>query len=148
MNKEFEAYHSRLYPWLFMLLFALISGVNVYMSLSERGSGYVTVILGLMAAFLLYFFFTSVTKRGIAIELTDDTLIFHKKSEERFPLSEIATASLHERIGSFDIYIELKNGERHSCSCFVKDDRAKKKELALLLRQKGVDMDNYDFNRN
>lgn len=143
MNKEFEARYSRLYSLIFAAAFVLLTALNVYMNLSGRATPYVTVLLALMAAVVICYFALTVSKRGIAVEVTDEKIVFYKRDVESFPIDEIKSAYVNEGFGSFDVRIELYNGEIHGVSCFVKDARSKKSELAKLLIAKGIDTENY-----
>lgn len=143
MNKEFEARYSRLYSLIFAAVFVVLTALNVYMNLSGRATPYVTVLLALMAAVVICYFALTVSKRGIAVEVTDEKIVFYKRAVESFPIDGIKSAYVNEGFGSFDVRIELYNGERHGVSCFVKDARSKKSELAKLLIAKGIDTENY-----
>ena len=143
MNKEFEARYSRLHSLIFAAAFVLLTALNVYMNLSGRATPYVTVLLALMAAVVICYFALTVSKRGVAVEVTDEKIVFYKRTPESYPIDGIRSAYVNEGFGSFDVRIELYNGERHGVSCFVKDARSKKSELAKLLIAKGIDTENY-----
>ena len=144
MNKEFEAYHSRLYPWMFVAVSLIIDTVNIVLNLLDRADITVTFLLALMSALPIVMFFRFVFNKGIAIEIIDDTLILHGKEITQIFISDIKAVSLHTSYGSFDMYVKTVRGEKHSIHCFIKGDKIKKKELYSILEAKGVDPHTFD----
>lgn len=147
MNMEFEARYSRLYSLVFVGAFVALTALNVYMNLSGRATPYVTAVLALMALAVVYYFVITVSKKGVALEISDGKMCFYNKTTECFLLKDIRSAYVNEGFGSFDVRIELYDGSTHGVSCFVKDAKSKKKELAALLIDKGIDTENYYDNR-
>lgn len=144
MNKEYEAYHSRLYPWVFVVISLIIDAVNLALNLLNRADITVTVLLALMSALPIVMFFRFVFNEGIAIEIIDDALILHGKEITHICISDIKAASLHTSYGSFDMYVKTASGEKHSFHCFIKGDKTKKKELYSILEAKGVNLHSFD----
>ncbi len=146
MNKQFEAYYSPGWAWIWLIPIVIFS-TAIILSLIFW-SGYLSIILisPFSICILLFFLMFIKTKKqtGIAVEVADDILILHKKETISIPLKEIEKINIHDGDGSFDISIK-STIKRVSLHCFIKNQREKKSMFIDLLKNKGVNVSTFDL---
>ena len=145
MKKEYEAYYSRAYAWIFIFLILLsICGIIIFSifwqpDLSLR----FIIILSVACLLLAVCFFGTIRKDGVAVQVIDNQLILYKKEFIRIPIEDIITISIHDGDGSFDISLKTHT-KRYSMHCFIKEQRKKKDEFISLLKSKGIKVITFD----
>ena len=139
MNKEYEAYYSRVYPYVLGVLGVLLAFGIVLASVfwMPNGSLIIVAMLSIFLVTVAALFSTAVGKNGVAVEVIDNKLILHKKCLVEIPIDDIINISIHDGGGSFDLSIKT-NAKRHSLHCMVQNQRKKTSELIALLKEKGV----------
>ncbi len=145
MKKEFEAYYSKAYAWIFAVLILLLLFGIVMLSVFwiSNVSLIVIVTLSIISLVFAYVFAITIRKDGVAIEITDNKLILYKKHLVEIPFEDILKVSLHDGDGSFDISIKTSM-QKFSMHCFIKEQRKKKDEFITLLKDKGVKVVTFD----
>ena len=143
---EFEAYYSRAHAVIFLLIFLLGGGSMFAIFLYHTPANvqgvekWATVaIFAILAIVILSIFIVSVRKSGIAVEVRDEKLIFHKTNRVEIPLNTIISVTVHNGLGSFDVSVTAIDA-RYSMHCFVKQDLKKKRQLIKLLERKGINV--------
>lgn len=146
MKKEFEAYYSKAYAWIFAILIPLFGSGIVMLSISWIPNVSLIAIVTLLIASLVcaYMFMVTILKDGAAIQITDNKLILYKKHTIEIPIEDILKISIHDGDGSFDISIKTPI-KKFSMHCFIKEQRKKKDELIALLKSKGIKADTFDL---
>ena len=127
MKKEFEAYYSKAYAWIFAILILLFGSGIVMLSVSWIHNVSLIAIVTLSIASLVcaYVFMVTILKDGAAIQITDNNLILYKKHTIEIPIEDILKISIHDGDGSFDILVKTPT-KKFSMHCFIQG--AKEKE--------------------
>ena len=138
MKKEFEAYYSKAYAWIFavLMLLSLFGILMLSIFWISNVSLIAIVTLSIILVVLAYVFVITIRKDGVAVQITDNKLILYKKHLIEIPIKDILTISIHDGDGSFDVLIQTSS-QKYSMHCFIKEQRKKKTELIALLREKG-----------
>ena len=146
MKKEFEAYYSKAYAWIFAVLILLLLFGIVMLSVFwiSNFSLVAIVTLSIISVVLAYVFAITIRKDGVAVEITDNKLILYKKHLVEIPIEDILKISIHDGDGSFDISIKTQM-QKLSMHCFIKEQRKKKDEFITLLKNKGVKVVTFDM---
>ena len=146
MKKEFEAYYSKAYAWIFAVLILLLLFGIVMLSVFwiSNFSLVAIVTLSIISVVLAYVFAITIRKDGVAVEITDNKLILYKKHLVEIPIEDILKISIHDGDGSFDISIKTQM-QKLSMHCFIKEQRKKKDEFITLLKNKGVEVVTFDM---
>ena len=146
MKKEFEAYYSKAYAWIFAILMLLsLFGIVMFSvfwipNISLRA----IVTLSIISVVLAYVFVITIQKNGVAVQITDNKLCLYKKHLVEIPIEDILKVLLHDGDGSFDISIKTPT-QKFSMHCFIKEQRTKKDELITLLKDKGIKVFTFDM---
>ena len=108
MKKEFEAYYSKSYAWIFAVLILLFGFGIVMLSVSwiPNVSFIAIVTLSITSLVCAYMFMVTILKNGAAIQITDNKLILYKKHPIEIPIEYILKISIHDGDGSFDILVK------------------------------------------
>ena len=93
---------------------------------------------------LAYVFVITIRKDGVAVQITNNKLILYKKHLIEIPIKNILTISIHDGDGSFDILVKTSS-QKYSMHCFIKEQRKKKDELIVLLKNKGIKVYTFDI---
>ena len=146
MKKEFEAYYSKAYAWIFAVLMLLLLFAIAILSIFwiPNISLIAIVALSIISVGLAFVFVTTILKDGVAVQITDNKLILYKKHLIEIPIKDILKISIHDGDGSFDISIKT-SAQKFSMHCFIKEQRKKKRELIALLEDKGIRVDTFDI---
>ena len=146
MKKEFEAYYSKAYAWIFaVLLMLFISAIVMFSVFWIPNLSLIFIItLSVISLVLAYMFVITIRKDGVAVEITNNKLILYKKHLIEIPIKNILTISIHDGDGSFDILVKTSS-QKFSMHCFIKEQRKKKDELIALLKNKGIKVDTFDL---
>ena len=146
MKKEFEAYYSKAYAWIFAVLLLLFIFAIVMLSVFWISNVSLTAIvtLSIISVVLAYVFVLTIRKDGVAVEITNNILILYKKHLIEIPIKNILTISIHDGDGSFDILVKTSS-QKYSMHCFIKEQRKKKDEFITLLKNKGVKVVPFDL---
>ena len=146
MKKEFEAYYSKAYAWIFAVLLLLFIFAIVMFSVFwiSNLSLIFIVTLSVVSVILAYVFVITIRKDGVAVQITDNKLFLYKKRLVEIPIEDILKVSLHDGDGSFDISIKTST-QKFSMHCFIKEQRKKKDEFITLLKDKGVKVVTFDM---
>ena len=146
MKKEFEAYYSKAYAWIFAVLLLLFIFAIVMFSVFwiSNLSFIFIVTLSIISVVLAYVFIITIQKDGVAVQITDSNLILYKKHLIEIPIKDILTISIHDGDGSFYILIKTSS-QKYSMHCFIKEQRKKKDELIVLLKNKGIKVHTFDI---
>ena len=146
MKKEFEAYYSKAYAWIFAVLLLLFIFAIVMFSVFwiSNISLIAIVTLSIISVVLACVFVLTIRKDGVAVEITNNKLILYKKHLIEIPIKNILTISIHDGDGSFDILIKTSS-QKYSMHCFIKEQRKKKDELIVLLKNKGIKVHTFDI---
>ena len=144
MKKEFEAYYSKAYAWIFavLMLLPLFGIVMVSIFWIPNVSLIAIVSLSIISVVLSYVFVITIRKDGVAVQIADNKLILYKKHLIEIPIKDILTVSIHDGDGSFDISV-ITSSRKYSMHCFIKEQRKKKNELIFLLKIKGIKVDTF-----
>ena len=146
MKKEFEAYYSKAYAWIFAVLLLLF--IFAIVMFSVFGISNLSLIfiatLSIISVVLACVFVITILKDGVAVQITDNKLILHKKRLIEIPIKDILTISIYDGDGSFDISIKTPT-QKFSMHCFIKEQRKKKDELIVLLKNKGIKVGTFDL---
>ena len=147
MKKEFEAYYSKAYAWIFATLILLfLFGIVMFSVFWISSLSLIVIVtLSIISLVFTYVFLITIRKDGVAVEITDNKLILYKKHLVEIPFEDILKVSLHNGDGSFDISIKTST-QKFSMHCFIKEQRKKKDELIVLLESKGIKVDTFDLN--
>ena len=145
MKKEFEAYYSKAYAWIFavLMLLSLLGIVMFSIFWISNVSLIAIVTLSIISVVLAYVFVITIRKDGVAIEIIDNKLILYKKHPIEISIKDILKTSIHDGDGSFDISIKTPT-QKFSMHCFIKEQRKKKDEFITLLKGKGVKVVTFD----
>ena len=145
MKNEFEAYYSKAYAYGFVVLILLLLFGIVMFSIFwiSNVSLIANVTLSIISLVFAYVFAITIRKDGVAIEITDNKLILHKKHPIEISIKDILKISIHDGDGSFDISIKTPT-QKFSMHCFIKEQRKKKEEFITLLKGKGVKVVTFD----
>ena len=146
MKKEFEAYYSKAYAWIFAILMLLsLFGIVMFSVFWISNISFIAIVtLSIISLVFAYVFAITIRKDGVAIEITDNKLILYKKHPIEIPIKDILTISIHDGDGSFDILIKTSS-QKYSLHCFIKEQRKKKDELIVLLKNKGIKVHTFDM---
>ena len=146
MKKEFEAYYSKAYAWIFaVLLLLFISAIVMFSVFWIPNLSLIFIIaLSVILLVLAYMFVITIRKDGVAVEITNNKLILYKKHLIEIPIKNILTISIHDGNGSFDILVKTSS-QKFSMHCFIKEQRKKKDELIALFKNKGLKVDTFDL---
>ena len=146
MKNEFEAYYSKAYAYVFVVLILLLLFGIVMLSIFwiSNVSLIAIVTLSIISVVLAYVFVLTIRKDGVAVEITNNKLILYKKHPIDIPIEDILKISIHDGDGSFDILVKTSS-QKYSMHCFIKEQRKKKDELIVLLKNKGIKVDTFDL---
>ena len=146
MKKEFEAYYSKSYAWIFAILMLLsLFGIVIFSIFWISNVSLIPIVtLSIISVVLAYVFVITIQKDGLAVQMTDNKLFLYKKHLVEIPIEDILKVSLHDGDGSFDISIKTPT-QKFSMHCFIKEQRKKKDELITLLKDKGVKVVTFDM---
>lgn len=146
MKKEFEAYYSKHYAWIFFSLAVIfiIATALLWMFWIDGVSLTFVIICPIVAAIMLFVFAATIKKDGVAVEIAENKLILHKKEFVEIPLIDILKISIRDGDGSFDISIKTL-ATKYSMHCFIKEQRQKKDQLMALLKSKGIKVVTFDL---
>ena len=145
MKKEFEAYYSKAYAWIFAVLMLLsLFGIVMFSAFWISNVSFIAIVtLSIISLVFAYVFAITIRKDGVAIEITDNKLILYKKHPIEISIKDILKISIHDGDGSFDISIKIPT-QKFSMHCFIKEQRKKKDEFITLLKGKGVKVVTFD----
>ena len=146
MKNEFEAYYSKAYAWIFavLVLLSLFGIVMLSIFWISNVSLIAIVLLSIISVVLAYVFVITIRKDGVAVQITDNKLILYKKHPIDIPIEDILKISIHGGDGSFDILVKTTS-QKCSMHCFIKEQRKKKDELIILLKNKGIKVHTFDI---
>ena len=146
MKKEFDAYYSKAYAWIFAVLMLLsLCGIVVFSAFWISNVSFIAIVtLSIISLVFAYVFAITIRKDGVAIEITDNKLILYKKHPIEISIKDILKISIHDGDGSFDISIKTPT-QKFSMHCFIKEQRKKKDEFITLLTCKGVKVVTFDL---
>ena len=146
MKKEFEAYYSKAYAWIFAVLMLLsLCGIVIFSAFWISNVSFIAIVtLSIISLVFAYVFAITIRNDGVAIEITDNKLILYKKHPIEIPIKDILKISIHDGDGSFDISIKIPT-QKFSMHCFIKEQRKKKDEFITLLTCKGVKVVTFDL---
>jgi len=146
MKKEFEAYYSKAYAWIFavLILLCLFGIVMLSVFWIFNVSLIAIVTLSIISLILSYIFAITIRKDGVAVQITDNKLILYKKHLIEIPIEDILKISIHDGDGSFDVSVKTQT-KKYSMHCFIKEQRKKKDEFITLLKNKGVKVVTFDL---
>ena len=146
MKNEFEAYYSKAFAYVFVVLILLLLFGIVMLSIFWIPNVSLIAILTLtiISAVFAYVFVITIRKDGVAVEITNNKLILYKKHPIDIPIEDILKISIHDGDGSFDILVKTSS-QKYSMHCFIKEQRKKKDELIVLLKNKGIKVDTFDL---
>ena len=146
MKKEFEAHYSKAPAWIFavLILLLLVEIVMLAIFWIPNISLIAIVTLSIISVILAYVFIITILKDGVAVQITDNKLILYKKHLIEIPIKDILKISIHNGDGSFDISIKTPT-QKFSMHCFIKEQRKKKDELIVLLKNKGIKVNTFDM---
>ena len=147
MKKEFEAYYSKAYAWIFAILVLLsLFGIVMFSVFWIPNVSLIAIVtLSIISVVLAYVFVITIQKDGVAVQITDNKLFLYKKHLVEIPIEDILKVSLHDGDDSFDISIKTST-QKFSMHCFIKEQRKKKDELIVLLKNKGIKVYTFDIN--
>ena len=146
MDKQFEAHYSKHYAWMFLVM-AVIIPAALILSVIFWPDTFLWMRILLSIGFvtvMLVMFFTTIRKDGIAIEVTDGKLILHKKIPIEIPLTEITQITMNDGNGSFDMTIKTP-ASKYRMNCFVKEQRKKKDQFIVLMKNEGISLITFDY---
>ena len=145
MKNEFEAYYSKAYAYVFVvLILLLLFGIVMFSIFWISNVSLIAIVtLSIISVVLAYVFVITIRKDGVAVQITDNKLILYKKHLIEIPIKDILTVSIHDGDGSFDISIKTST-QKFSMHCFIKEQRKKKDEFITLLKDKGVKVVTFD----
>ena len=145
MKKEFEAYYSKAYAWIFAVLMLLsLCGIVIFSAFWISNVSFIAIVtLSIISLVFAYVFAITIRKDGVAIEIMDNKLILYKEHSIEIPIKDILKISIHDGDGSFDISIKTPT-QKFSMHCFIKEQRKKKDEFITLLKGKGVKVVTFD----
>ena len=146
MKKEFEAYYSKAYAWIFavLMLLSLFGIVMLSIFWISNLSLIFIITLSVISLVLAYVFVITIRKDGVAVQITDNKLFLYKKHLVEILIEDILKVSLHDGDGSFDVLIKTSS-QKYSMHCFIKEQRKKKDEFITLLKDKGVKVVTFDM---
>ena len=146
MKKEFEAHYSKAHAWIFavLILLLLVEIVMLAIFWIPNVSLIAIVTLSIISVILAYVFIITILKDGVAVQITDNKLILYKKHLIEIPIKDILKISIHNGDSSFDISIKTPT-QKFSMHCFIKEQRKKKNELIVLLKNKGIKVNAFDI---
>ena len=146
MKKEFEAYYSKAYAWIFAILMLLsLFGIVMFSVFWIPNVSLIAIVtLSIISVVLAYVFVITIQKDGVALQITDNKLFLYKKHLVEIPIKDIFKVSLHDGDGSFDILVKTST-QKFSMHCFIKEQRKKKDELIVLLKSKGIKVDTFEL---
>ena len=146
MNKQFEAYYSKSWPYLWLALSIIFAALIVVFSILslETISLLFIFISSICVPLFIYMFIKTKKQKGIATEIIDDVLILHKEETVSIPLKEITRIDINDGDGSFDIIVKTEEiiVSQH---CFIQNQRQKKSALIDLLKNKKINVSTYDL---
>lgn len=145
MKKEFEAYYSRGYAWIFFsfAVMFLIAVVLLSVFWIDDISLIFIIACSMVTVSMILSFAAIIKKDGVAVEVTDNKLILHKKECVEIFLFDIRKILIYDRDGSFDISVKTTH-RKYRMHCFIKEQRKKKDQLIKLLRGKGIKVDTFE----
>jgi hypothetical protein len=146
MDKQFEAHYSKHSAWMFLVM-AVIIPIALILSVIFWPVTIFWMRILLSIAFvtvMLVMFFTTIQKDGIAIEVMDGKLILHKKIPVEIPLTEITQITMNDGNGSFDMTIKTP-ASKYRMHCFVKEQRKKKDQFIVLMKNEGISLITFDY---
>ena len=145
MKNEFEAYYSKAYAYVFVvLILLLLFGIVMFSIFWIFNVSLIAIVtLSILSVVLAYVFVITIRKDGVAVQITDNKLILYKKHLIEIPIKDILTISIHDGDGSFDILVKTST-QKFSMHCFIKEQRKKKDEFITLLKNKGVKVVTFD----
>ena len=145
MKNEFEAYYSKAYAYVFVvLILLLLFGIVMFSIFWISNVSLIAIVtLSIISVVLAYVFVITIRKDSVAVQITDNNLILYKKHLIEIPIKDILTISIHDGDGSFDVLIKTSS-QKYSMHCFIKEQRKKKDEFITLLKDKGVKVVTFD----
>ena len=146
MQKQFEAYYSEKWAWLWLLL-SIVFCIGIALeSFLWQGTVSLICMIALSVCILVFMFMFVKTKNqtGIAVEIVDNILILHKKETISIPLIDIQRIDVHDGDGSFDIVVKTET-KKYSMHCFIKEQRKKKETFIAYLKSKNVKVATFDL---
>ena len=146
VEKRFEAHYSKHSAWMFLVMAVIIPTALILSVIFWPDKLIWTRILLSIAlvTVMLVMFIITIRKDGIAIEVTDGKLILHKKIPIEIPLADIIQVTMNDGNGSFDMTVKTKDG-KHSMHCFIKEQRKKKDQFIVLMKNEGISLITFDY---
>ena len=146
VEKRFEAHYSKHSAWMFLVMAVIIPTALILSVIFWPDKLIWTRILLSIAlvTVMLVMFIITIRKDGIAIEVTDGKLILHKKIPIEIPLTDIIQVTMNDGNGSFDMTVKTKDG-KHSMHCFIKEQRKKKDQFIVLMKNEGISLITFDY---
>ena len=146
MKKQFEAHYSKHSAWMFLVMAVIIPTALILSVIFWPDTFFwMRILLSIaLVTVMLVMFFITIRKDGIAIEVTNEKLILHKKTPIEIPLTDIIQVTMNDGNGSFDMTVKTKDG-KHSMHCFIKEQRKKKDQLMNLLKNEGIRLITFDY---
>lgn len=146
MQKQFEAYYSEYWAWFWMFLSMVFCVQIAVFSFWWMGTVSLIFIIvsSICAIIFLLMFVKTKSQTGIAVEIIDNILIFHKKETISIPIKDIQRIDIHDADGSFDITVKTTS-KRYSMHCFIKEQRKKKAMLIDYLKSNNIKLKTYDL---
>lgn len=144
MNKEFEAYYSPAYAWIFFVLAVIMLIPVAVLAILKVFLIPVYILLIVISGIFFWVFAWAIRQKGIAVEITEGNLILHKKKQITIPLSEIYRINLNDGNGSFDLSVKTIH-KNYSIHCFIKEEQKKKQEFIRLFKNRGIEVQTFDL---
>jgi len=141
---KFQAEFSKIQPHILLLpILTSIGGLvlGILMNLMI-----IWIVLIPLCIFSIYLYILNVSRKGTAIEIKNEQIIFYKKYSETIRLSDVKKIKLNVGDGSFDICLYLSNGKKISFHPLIQNQGRKKTELLKILKQYPIKVETYsDF---
>ena len=138
MKKEFEAFRSKAYAYVFLALSILCFIIGVFFSIMWiEWSLSIVIVSFLLFAIFLSLFIVMFLKQDLVIQVTKDKITIYQKQNATLNLDEIKSITIDNNPLTLKMLIETSD-KTENIEIFISNLKQKREEFIILMNNLGI----------
>ena len=138
MKKEFEAFRSKAYAYVFLALSILCFIIGVFFSVMWiEWSLSIVIVSFLLFAIFLSLFIVMFLKQDLVIQVTKDKITIYQKQNATLNLDEIKSITIDNNPLTLKMLIETSD-KTDNIEIFISNLKQKREEFIILMNNLGI----------
>lgn len=138
MKKEFEAFRSKAYAYVFLALSILCFIIGVFFSVMWiEWSLSIVIVSFLLFAIFLSLFIVMFLKQDLVIQVTKDKITIYQKQNATLNLDEIKSITIDNNPLTLKMLIETSD-KTENIEIFISNLKQKREEFIILMNNLGI----------